>query len=362
MQDNSSALLPSGLVDLLPPEAAAEAEAIHSLVGTFESFGYQRVKPPLAEFEECLFAPGPGQAVASETFRLMDPLSRKMMALRSDATPQITRIARSRLASEPRPLRLAYAVEVLRVKGTQLRSEREFLKVGCELIGSADMEADIEVAVLAISGLHRLGIRGLTIDLALPPLVGKIYGMYAVGAEDARAFDEALERRDRDFLKQHGAPAAVVLEALLEATGPMDRALERLAKIDLPEAVRGYVSALSTIADRVRRALGELGMDDVCVTVDPVERRGFDYHTGYAFALFSEKVRGELGRGGRYEFAGGGETATGFTLYMDTLRRVLPPVARREIRRVDASVSWAEIREMQESGAVVVREFGKENE
>src|SRR5689334_11544115 len=40
------ALLPLGLRDLLPPDAAAEALVVGRMMAVLESHGYQRVKPP----------------------------------------------------------------------------------------------------------------------------------------------------------------------------------------------------------------------------------------------------------------------------------------------------------------------------
>src|SRR5258708_19909068 len=71
-------LLPAGLADLLPPDAAREARAIDTAIERFAAFGYERVKPPLVEFEESLLG-GPGAALASQTFRLMDPASQRMI-------------------------------------------------------------------------------------------------------------------------------------------------------------------------------------------------------------------------------------------------------------------------------------------
>ena len=58
MNDPSTAraLLPAGLHDLLPPEAEREAALIERAMGVFRSHGYERVKPPLVEFEESLLA------------------------------------------------------------------------------------------------------------------------------------------------------------------------------------------------------------------------------------------------------------------------------------------------------------------
>ena len=50
------ALLPAGLYDLLPPEAEIEAAVTARLMGVLAAHGYERVKPPLVEFEETLLA------------------------------------------------------------------------------------------------------------------------------------------------------------------------------------------------------------------------------------------------------------------------------------------------------------------
>ena len=89
-------------------------------------------------------------------------------------------------------------------------------------------------------------------------------------------------------------------------------------------------------------------LPDLSLTVDAVERRGFEYHTGLCFTLFARGVRGELGRGGRYlaggDFADQAEPATGFTLYTDTILRALPArgPARRAFVPLDAPAGTAE--------------------
>ena len=69
---------------------------------SFAAHGYERVKPPLLEFEDGLLA-GSGAAMAEQTFRLMDPESQRMMGLRADITPQVARIATTRLAARAAP-------------------------------------------------------------------------------------------------------------------------------------------------------------------------------------------------------------------------------------------------------------------
>jgi len=142
------ALLPAGMHDLLPPEAEIEAGVVAQLMATLAAHGYERVKPPLVEFEETLFS-GAGAAMANSTFRMMDPVSHRMIGVRADVTPQIARIAATRLGGAPRPLRLSYAGQVLRVRGSEIRPERQIGQVGGELIGAAGPAADVEAIAVA---------------------------------------------------------------------------------------------------------------------------------------------------------------------------------------------------------------------
>jgi ATP phosphoribosyltransferase regulatory subunit len=319
------ALLPAGLQDLLPPDAAHEATILERLVSAFASFGYERVKPPLMEFEETLLS-GAGRAVAKESFRLMDPVSQRMMALRADITPQVARIAATRLQSEPRPLRLCYGGQVLRVRGGQLRPERQFAQAGAELIGAPQEAGDAEVVVLAVSALAAVGVRGLTADLSLPTLVPAVTKGLAVEDDAAEALRQALDRKDAEAVTALSGGQSGLFEGLLRAAGPADQALSALQALGLPEEGQGEVEKLARVVTRIRRESPE-----VSLTIDPVEHRGFEYQTGISFTFFARDVRGELGRGGRYLAEGFGaqrETSTGFTLYMDTVLRALPAADR----------------------------------
>jgi len=319
-----SALLPAGLRDQLPPIAEHEEEITRALLDRFASYGYQRVKPPLVEFEEGLLN-GVGAAVATQTFRLMDPISQRMMGVRADITPQIARIATTRLKGAPRPLRLSYGGEVLRVKGNQLRPERGFRQVGVELVGAAKAAmGDAEVILLAAEALREIQIEGLSVDINVPQLARAVCSHFDVEPESREPLLAALDRKDAVAIAETGGDAAAMLNALLAAAGPADAGLAALEKIDLPGEAEALGRRLNEVVELVREAAPDLSL-----TIDPVESRGFEYHTGVSFTLFALDVRGELGSGGRYLTATG-EPATGFTLFMDTLLSVAP---RREPRR-----------------------------
>ena len=251
-------------------------------------------------------------------FRLMDPISQRMMAVRADMTTQVARIAITRLRELPRPLRLCYAGQVLRVRGAQLRPERQFAQAGVELIGADLPAGDAEVVLLAAESLRAVGVDQLSVDLTVPslvPIVCAHFGFEPALAERVRA---ALDRKDRAALDGLPADAKSLLSGVLDAAGPVATALLALQSLALP-------AGAGDVSRRLSEVVALLQADDggLTITVDPGESRGFEYQTGVSFTLLAKGVRGELGRGGRYDLATG-EPATGFTLYMDSVMRALP--------------------------------------
>ena len=312
------ALLPAGLRDLLPPDAETEAASVETLMATFAAHGYQRVKPPLLEFEDGLLA-GTGAATAEQTFRLMDPESHRMMGLRADMTPQVARIATSRLAHAPRPLRLCYAGQCLRVRATHLAPDRQLAQAGIELIGADSPAADAEMVLVGAEALAALGLTRVSFDLTLPPLVPALIEAAGIPPDRRAPLARALDRKDAAAVGLLGGVLAGTLTDLLLAAGAADRALAALAAASLPAAAAGLAGRLAATVAAIRARAPDLKL-----TVDPVEFRGFRYHMGVCLTVYAPGRHEELGRGGRY-LCGEAEPATGLTLYPDAILRAAPP-------------------------------------
>jgi ATP phosphoribosyltransferase regulatory subunit len=318
------ALLPAGLRDLLPPEAAAEAAGVEAAMAVFAAHAYRRVKPPLLEFEDS-FVGGSGAAVADQSFRIMDPESHRMMVLRADMTPQIARIAATRLAGQPRPLRLSYSGQCVRVRGAA-GTDRQVPQAGVELIGADSAAADAEVMLVAVEALTALGLARLSLDLTLPPLVPALLDDAGITGATRQGLSRALDRKDAAGVTEFGGALAPMLTDLLLAAGPAAGALQALSRARLPLICRDLADRLHDVVARMQTAAPQ-----VRVTVDPLEFRGFRYHTGLALTLFAPGWHEELGRGGRY-FSTDGEPATGITLYADAaLRAAARPAARATV-------------------------------
>jgi ATP phosphoribosyltransferase regulatory subunit len=241
-------------------------------------------------------------------------------------TPQIARIATTRLRKAPRPLRLSYGGPVLRVRGNPLQPEREFRQAGVELIGAEESAADCEVVLLAFEALKAAGVKQLSVDLTLPTLVPGVCAELSLDAAKARKIRTALDRKDAAAVAAIGGKAAGMLGRLLEAAGPVERALPALEAASLPPGPAAERARLVRVADVLQREAPELD-----ITVDPVENRGFEYHSGLSFTFFARGVRGELGCGGRYLAGPAGEPSTGFSLFLHNLLRAVtfPPPAKR---------------------------------
>ena len=251
-------LLPAGLADLLPPDAAREARAIDVAIERFAAFGYERVKPPLVEFEESLLG-GPGAALGPQTFRLMDPVSQRMMGVRPDMTVQVARIAVTRLKHEPRPLRLSYGGNVIRVRGSALKPERQFAQVGTELIGVDTAEADAEAVLLAVDALRAIGVADLTVDLNLPTLVAavaaglKLAGRARCAACAARSTARTRPPSPRRWCEGDKKARRPVRRPAARRRPGRDAASRSSSKLKLPAAGAAEAARLAEVVKLVAR-------------------------------------------------------------------------------------------------------------
>lgn len=308
-------LLPEGLSDRLPPQAEASARLARRVLDTVATHGYERVMPPLAEFEDTLTQRLKSMR-AQDLVRAVDPVSQRTLAFRPDMTAQIGRIAATRLCNAPRPLRLSYAGPVLRQKASQLRPEREKMQIGAELIGSDGVPAAVEIVNIAIEALQAAGVTGITIDFTLPDLVD----MLAAGAlplpdNQIEVVRAELDAKDAGALAAIG-PAAAAYLPLIEATGPYHAAMERLEAFDA--RIGGVIASRIAGLRAIARPIGW----DITLTLDPTERHGFEFQNWFGFSIFADGFIGEIGRGGSYAIAradGVDEPAMGFSLYPDPL-------------------------------------------
>ncbi|WP_375289406.1 ATP phosphoribosyltransferase regulatory subunit [Qipengyuania sp.] len=301
-------LLPEGLADALPAEAAAVTRAMRAALDTMDAHGYDRVRPPLIEFERSFSQRMEGVSTR-RMVRFTDPVSLRTLAVRSDMTPQVGRIAATALAHATRPLRLCYAGEVATIRADQLDPARQRLQLGAEIIGSDTVAAAREAVELAVDAVIAAGAKKISVDFTLPDLVDTLAsGMLPLPSGAVDAVRRELDMKDAGGLVEAGGEDYL---PLLYAAGPLEEALGRLAEMDDGGALASRLGALREIAS----GLGE----GVRVTLDPTERHGFEYQSWFGFALYAYGARHAIGRGGTYVIHGSDEPAVGFSLYLEPL-------------------------------------------
>ncbi len=296
-------LLPEGFHDRLPPLADAAARLERRVLDVAHGHGYEQVDPPLAEFEESLSKRLKALRVR-DAVRFVDPVSQRNLAIRPDITAQVGRIAATRMAHHPRPLRLSYAGAVLKLRASELRPARAMRQIGCELIGLDSVAAAREIVGVAVEALAAAGVDGLSIDFTLPDLIDVL----GTGASE--------ELRDRLDAKDAAGVAAIdpAYLPLIEAAGPFADAIERLRS-------GPHGATLASRLDGVAEIAGVLP-NNVALTLDPTERHGFEYQSWLGFSIFASGIRDEIGRGGSYMVVherGVEEAAVGFSLFSDPI-------------------------------------------
>lgn len=334
-------LLPEGFRDRLPPHADASAAVESRVLAVAHSYGYERVDPPLAEFADSLASRLKDGGLA-DAVRFVDPVSQRTMAIRPDITAQVARIAATRMAHHPRPVRLSYAGSVLKLRGGALQPDREARQIGCELIGLDSVAAAREVVTVAVEALAAAGATGVSVDFTLPDLVETL-------SSGPLPVSDVEQLRDRLDAKDAGAVAALAPEylPLIEAAGPFDAAIARLRAFDSAGVLSSRLDGLEAIS----RALG----GRAALTLDPTERHGFEYQTWLGFSLFAQGATREVGRGGTYTLMhedGAEEAATGFSLFAASIagdcagkrRRLFLPLGTSEADGAAMrSAGWATV-------------------
>jgi len=284
--------IPPGAVDLTGPAALTRRRLQRAAAEVLERAGYQELLPPTFEYEEVFLRAG-GPEVADRLIRFTDRDGR-ILALRYDFTASLARVAATTFNATPLPLRLCYTGKVFRQEPDRGGRPRETLQAGAELLGQADLAADVEIVRLTIEMAGRMGLRDFQLNLGHVGVLAP--GLSAMPDDDRATVRRWIDRKDRGNLTRAlaGAPAEA------QALGALAFVIGRRAAID--GALRGASAAVRPGLEHLVR------LDDALtpaerrhVVYDLGEVRGLEYYTGIQFELFAAGAGRAAGAGGRYD-------------------------------------------------------------
>lgn len=300
MIEPSAVRLPRGVRDFLPDATARRRSLAEALLELFGRWGYDRIITPVVEYADVLER-GLGAGAREQTIRFVEPATGQVAALRPDITPQVARLAATRLRDIPGPLRLCYEGGVMRLTAGA-RGQQELIQAGVELIDAPAPLGDAEAIALADAVLTTLApAAGRTLDLghagfaraALQTiddvtLRGELGALIAKkDASGARAL------LDRAGVNPHSRK---LLEALPSLFGTPAQVLKRARALPLDAGARRALGELERAVELAQR----LGLTS-SVTFDLGELRGFEYYTGVRLAGYLDGVGGAVLQGGRYD-------------------------------------------------------------
>ena len=169
-------ILPEGIEEILPDQAARFEAMRRQLLDMYASYGYELVVPPTIDFIESLLT-GTGHDLDLQTFKLVDQMSGRTLGIRADMTPQVARIDAHQLRRDV-PTRLCYIGTVLHTRPECIGDSRSPMQVGAELYGHAGVESEVEIIGLMLNTFSALQIDDVYLDL------GNVCLLYTSDAAD----------------------------------------------------------------------------------------------------------------------------------------------------------------------------------
>ena len=288
MSDKISTDSYKGVRDFYPEDMAVQQYIFDTWSKTAESFGFCRYDASILEPSELYKAKGAENAemVNEQTYTFTDRGEREV-TLRPEMTPTVARMVAKKARELAFPLRWYSIPNLFRYERTQRGRLREHWQLNCDIFGSTELAADVEMITLAYQTLVDFGATPDMFEILINNRATMQHAYAALGIEDSEkvtAITRLNDRKDKIAAEEY-------LSALTEITN--DEALSTEIKNMIEQTDGGDNAVIA--------ALDELGITNT--KLDRSLARGFDYYTGTIFEIKDtdpENNRSMLG-GGRYD-------------------------------------------------------------
>ena len=312
---------PAGTRDELQCRSALLRRTEGSLLACFEGRGYFEVRTPTLEYYD-VFTGDESTLDHTKIYKLID--GGEILAIRPDSTAPVGRLAATKLASMPLPLRLSYCQTVLRCGGGNRGARTETRQCGVELVGADGLWADLELAEAALSALKASGLEGYKLELGHAGIFGGILKSISLDSGDREEVMRLTASKNYSALKdllqnyrEENSEAVDAICRLPELFGGAEVFEAAEALIKEPEALAGLAALKALYVELEKLGFGE----DVLLDLGLVN--GMDYYTGVVFGAYAYGTGEQVLSGGRYDglYKNYGEnmTASGFAVNVDAV-------------------------------------------
>jgi histidyl-tRNA synthetase len=292
-----------GTRDYYPEDKRVQNYIFETWQKVVERHGYQEYGAPLLEPLEVYTAKSGQELATEQTYTFVDRGDR-VVAIRPEMTPSISRMVAARRQELAYPARLYSIANFMRYERPQRGREREFWQMNADLFGVEGPLADAEIIGLADEIMKAFGAKEsmYVIRVNNRDFINHMMSSYlSLDAVATQMMIKLFDRREKisadDFTKQ----AADIFGADQASEGL--RKIQRLVSAkemkDLPAELHD-IAAVKEL-DELFVRLAEAQVTNV--RFDVTLMRGFDYYTGMVFEVFdlhTENNRSMFG-GGRYD-------------------------------------------------------------
>ena len=309
---NKKRLLPLGFYELTGDEAKINYEYTKNTLESFMNDDYQLIKTSLIEFVENY-----DKKNLENTFNFSDNISGKNLFFRDDITLQISKYISSNYDEINVPLKLCYYGDVVCLNSDEIYRERQQTQVGCEIIGSRDINSCFEVIKSTLNALEKINIIDLNISISLPDFLDKF--LENINLENKDQLKDAIINKSISDIKI----LAKNYEELITEIVLKNNDFENLDKKIRAQFVNPEIAKILDNGKKLMIFLQE-NFEKIKFNFDLFGDNKFSYHNNIAFDIFASDFRYPIAKGGCYsiDFDNKKIDAVGSTIYINFLRKI----------------------------------------
>jgi len=285
-----------GLEDAFGERASSLRTLQFRLFEIYNQAGFSEVIPPLVERPQSLVS-GAGRFLSDQTLVFSDPADAGQLAIRPDITPQVARIAATRMPSSDE-LKLYYSGQVMLARPDARSGSRQQWQTGVEYLGVSSEAGDVEVMHLAGLSMQAAGFASPVLQVGH---MGLIVALITGSTTPLETWVKVLSRRSPEDMANQLADEDLpeinkqALMALAAGQG------DDVWLIEIADQINdGFAMAAKELLQLVKMVEERLA-SEVIIQIEVAVVPRFLYHSGMVFSGFADGSSKALLHGGRYD-------------------------------------------------------------
>lgn len=327
-----------GTSDYLPRETELRDYLQNEILKIYKSNGFMHILTPILEDIENLNKSEGGDNL-NLIFKVMkrgDKLEKALtnkdfdnladIGLRYDLTLPLTRFYANNREKLPNPFKCIQIDKAFRAENTQKGRMREFIQCDIDIIGSSNVDCEIELIKTTAEALLNIGIDEFKVKINNRKVLRKFIENLGFKNEEIDSICITFDKLDK--IGVEGIKEELISKNLdKKAIDKFISSLEKTLSIEDIEKVCGKMQEIDQLK-YIINGVNELSDSKYKIEFDISLVRGQGYYTGAVFEIQSEKFSGSIAGGGRYDnligkFCGTSVPAVGFSIGFDRIYSIL---------------------------------------